>query len=258
MPIIRFRGRVLPPGAYMVHAGPLTLLWPEPDKSGHMKFVVHIVDSVVEVACELATYKVGDSIALPHIRAFELARSVVDCIAFVDGAGLTLVLEQLISPAGVVSSILARNMRLPQHCTAFSKAADAPPEQTLEAMWRLVIREPPLFLALNDLVAAATIPGQVAVNCGRAIEGLRAIMVPLDTNRKAGWAMLQDHLNIERSYREFITNTSTGPRHGDRTDIADDISQRVIERSWVIMNRFLEYRKRGNLPLPTSQFPILS
>jgi hypothetical protein len=203
-------------------------------------------DGYVEVACTVPAYGPGQNIGLPHIRALELARSVVDSVAFVDGVGLTLILEELITPAGVVLQVLAHNPKLPKLCTAFSKAADATPERTLEAMTRLVIREPPLFLALNDLITAATIPGQVAVNCGRAIEGLRVIMVPNDPNRKQGWVALQDNLNVARSYREFITTTSTGPRHGDRTDIPEQTSQEVIERSWVIMNRFLEYRKRGS------------
>ncbi len=258
MPIIRFRGTIIPRRAYRVDAGPLTLLWPEPDQSGHMRFDVRIADSVVEVACTVPTYSSTDSIELPHIRAFELARSLVDCVAFVDGVGLTLILEEVISPAGVVERILAKNSTLPKLCTAFSKSPDAAPDRTLDAMLRLVMREPPLFLALNDLIVAATIPGQVAVNCGKAIEGLRAILVPNDPKRKQGWAALQNNLNITRSYREFITTTSTGPRHGDRTDIPKDTSQEVIERSWTIMNRFLEYRKRGSVPLPISDFPLLT
>jgi hypothetical protein len=257
MPIIRFRGRVIP-YAYKLHAGPLTLLWPEPDKSGHMRFDVKITDSIVEVGCHIPKYDPDDSIELPHVRALELARATVDCLAFVDGIGATLIFEEFISPAGVVLQLLAHNKALPKLCTAFSKDANATPGSTLDSMLRLVIREPALFLALNDLITAVTIPGQVAVNCGRAIEGLRAILVPNDPKRKEGWAALQDSLNITRSYREFITTTSTGPRHGDRTDIPRDTSQEVIERSWVIMNRFLEYRKRGNVPLPISEFPLLS
>jgi hypothetical protein len=223
-----------------------------------MRFDLRIVDSVVEVDCTVPTYDPADSIALPHIRALELARSLVDCLAFVDGIGLTLIFEEVISPAGVVLQLLAHNPALPKLCTAFSKVADTTPERTLEAMLRLVMREPPLFLALNDLIVAATIPGQVAVNCGRAIEGLRKLLVPVDPSRKLGWAALQQNLNIERSYRELITDTSTGPRHGDRTDVPETVAQEVIERSWAIMNRFLEYRKRGNQPLPISEFPLLS
>jgi hypothetical protein len=222
-----------------------------------MRFDVKIVDSVAEVACTVQAYTPHD-IGLPHIRALELARSIVDSIAFVNGVGLTLIFEELIGPDEEIRLILPLNPQLPRLCTAFSAAPDAMPDCTLEAMTRLVIREPSLFLALNDLIVAVTVPGQVAVNCGRAIEGLRKIMVPNDPSRKLGWAALQSNLNVERSYRELITDTSTGPRHGDRADIPDNLSQEVIERSWVIMNRFLEYRKRGNVPLLVSEFPVLS
>ncbi len=84
------------------------------------------------------------------------------------------------------------------------------------------------------------------------------MIVPIDPSRKLGWTKMQDYLNIGRSYREFIMTASTEPRHGDRSDVPAHISQQVVERSWVIMNRFLEYKKRGDKPLPIAEFPLLS
>lgn len=88
------------------------------------------------------------------------------------------------------------------------------------------------------------------------MDGLRNILVPNDPDRKRGWGKLQEVLNIERSYRELIMRTSIPPRHGDRTDIPQDVGQEVLERAWIVMNRFIEYRKRGSEPLPLSKFPF--
>ena len=171
MPTITFRGRVLP-SICVINSAPLTLLWPEPDASGHMQFDVSIRQSIVEVVCHLPIYSPSE-IEVPHIRALELARSIVDSMAFINGVGLTLRFEEVVSPSGETRSILFQNLRLPSLCTAFSSRPDAPPQDNLDAMIRLVIQDASLFVALNELIVAITIPGQVAVNCGRAIEGLR-------------------------------------------------------------------------------------
>jgi transposase-like protein len=39
---------------------------------------------------------------------------------------------------------------------------------------------------------------------------------------------------------DIISDTSTSPRHGDRTPIPRATIEEVLQKSWVIMNRFLE------------------
>jgi hypothetical protein len=110
---------------------------------------------------------------------------------------------------------------------------------------------------MHELIEAITLPGLVAINCGRALDGLRNIILPNDTDRRSGWIKLQDELNLGKGFREFVMKISIPPRHGDRTDIPASVSQDILERSWKIMNRFIEYRRRGNQPLPISEFPPL-
>jgi hypothetical protein len=64
-------------------------------------------------------------------------------------------------------------------------------------------------------------------------------------------------LQIDRSYLEFITDTSTGPRHADPEHIPGSVCHEISVRAWTITNRFFEYLKRGSQPLPLSDFPLL-
>jgi hypothetical protein len=58
-------------------------------------------------------------------------------------------------------------------------------------------------------------------------------------------------LNVTKPYIESITH------HADWSVRNEDEGRKTTERAWVLMNRFLEYRKRGNQPLPLSDFPLL-
>jgi hypothetical protein len=68
---------------------------------------------------------------------------------------------------------------------------------------------------------------------------------------------MRDSLNIDQPYLEFITEHSKGPRHGDVKGSTFSATRETIKRSWIVMNRFLEFRKRGNRPLSLSEFPLL-
>jgi hypothetical protein len=50
----------------------------------------------------------------------------------------------------------------------------------------------------------------------------------------------------------------TGPRHGDPAHIPAITTTEITRRSWKIMNRFFEYKKRDNGPLPLAEFPLLT
>jgi len=71
------------------------------------------------------------------------------------------------------------------------------------------------------------------------------------------WAKMRSALNLTEEYLKYITDLSKGPRHGERTRIEGESTTEITRRSWIIMNRFIEYRKRGNQDLPTSDFPLL-
>lgn len=83
-------------------------------------------------------------------------------------------------------------------------------------------------------------------------------MTPIGQEKKQGWSAMRQNLNIDVGYLSFITDESKGPRHGNRTGIKQTAFREVIRRSWSIMDRFLEYKKRGDKQLPLADFPLLT
>ncbi len=80
-------------------------------------------------------------------------------------------------------------------------------------MYRTMLSDPSVFLAVNDLIASIAVSHHAAINCGRVIETIREAMTPSGADRKRGWeAISQNDFN------------------------------ETINRSWIVMNRFLNTR----------------
>jgi hypothetical protein len=99
-------------------------------------------------------------------------------------------------------------------------------------------------------------PLESYVNCGRALDGISRLISSSDDPKKR-WIELREKLNLSEPYTQLISNLSTAPRHGwtgpvDMTKVAE-----VRVRSWIILNRFLEFRKRQNAALRGPEFPLL-
>ena len=125
-------------------------------------------------------------------------------------------------------------------------------------MYLLVMQEPGLLWALNELLVAITVPEYLEVNCARAIESLRTLLVPDDLGRTKGWPELRKALCVEESYLRSVTDASVAPRHGDKTVPEQAKGREILARAWIIMNRFLEFRKRGSVGLSRTAFPVLT
>lgn len=249
MRTIQFRGWLYPL-SFPVTTGPWRVTWSENPSSPPIRFTIKVVDSKVTVDCEVETFDTSSDQSLIWTRALEVTRAVVDPIAFLEGVGLTVQLEQLVTPDGIILETLTHIKALRGIATAF--------EDDIVAVQMLCLGDPRLHLALNDLIVAIAVPGQITINCARAIEGLRHLMMPEnDPTRKLGWLFMQEELNISRNYREFINKNSTGHRHGEQHLIEGSIVQEALVRSWVIFNRYIEYRKRGGQRLSDPEFPLL-
>jgi len=247
MPTFRIRGEVYPTGI-KVNVPRFDLLWTEGTGQVPIQFLIQIDNSQIDIECVAQIYDPLGDHSTYTTRALELTRAIVDPIAFSQGVGFSVMLNEIVTPAGVVKKIVPKNEKLMALCSAF---------RDFDVAQRLIISEP-LYLAMNDLIVAITLPGQIPLNCGRAIESLRRIMVPVDPDRKLGWPTIRSALNLTQSYVEFITKASSDQRHGCRSGIPSSTAQEILERSWTIMNRFVEYRKRDSTSLPLSDFPLLS
>jgi len=251
-------GRVLPPVIRVTVNHLPAVRWTEASINLVMNFTIRINDSIVDVECDLNDFQPGADISHPFTRALDLARAVIDSYGFGKGYGLTVYLDKVINPDGTESHIFPKMEHLAGYFTAFDidSMGNTGPD-SFDAMLRTVISEPALFMALNDLLVSITIPHHGPVSCGRAVEGLRVLMVPPGVDRRQGWSLMRENLNVSQKYLSFITDNAQPGRHGDRTHIRGPTVQEIIDRSWVLMNRFLEFRKRGNQRLPVAEFPLL-
>jgi hypothetical protein len=257
MPTFRFRGRVLPPFNEFSVVGKITTEWDkliEPTVSLVVSASLSITRGIVEVICESNLSGNENCDGHVHMHANDLARAVVSTYAFGKGLGLSVILETVVKPDGIKYNIQESRPDLQPLVTVLRSRHDGGIE--IAAILPIVLSDPTIFVALNDLVDSITYPQEAPVKCGRAIDAIRYAMAPAN-NRKAGWSAMRENLNVDQKYLEFITAESIGPRHGDVKSTTFDASRETIRRSWIVMNRFLEFKKRGDKRLPASEFTLL-
>jgi hypothetical protein len=143
------------------------------------------------------------------------------------------------------------NPTLPPLCTAFQTN---PPDANLQFVLLEVLKNTSLMAAFRDLAEALEVPGRYRINCARAIETLSQIVSPGERSDRKSWINLRQALNLSTSYLMGITEESKGPRHGSHFERQVLSDGEIQIRAWTVMNRFLEYRKRGAVPLPVSEF----
>jgi hypothetical protein len=128
----------------------------------------------------------------------------------------------------------------------------------IPVMSAMLARDQQLSRPLNDLILAITWPNAAAINCARAIEGLRLHMNPNEgDDRGKSWGIFQENLNMSRAFRASITDLSTKPRHGNTGFIPSEEQEIVIMRSWTIMDRYFHFLAIGRAPLPRNLFAVL-
>ena len=70
------------------------------------------------VAVEMEEYSPRDKVAL-YMRAFDLARTTVEMVAFAKGWAVTIVMSEFVDPEGAVTPIFLANDKLASICTSF-------------------------------------------------------------------------------------------------------------------------------------------
>ena len=250
MPRIVFLGRVLPSGTQIgIHNAP-TIRLPIRNLSYTVDITTEADNSSVRVTCDLPiAFKLEHLINI-YIDVVILVSGMVNLAAFTLGAGVVLCLDRWIDPDGNELEISINDPNLPQYCTSFSG-------DTFQKVLNLLVAEPYMHMGLTDLILGQYFPNHALINCARAVEGIRHMIVGHGTDPKKAWPIMCDLLNIDRSYIQPITENSTKPRHGNVVIVDGVTVQLVSQRSWVIMDRFLHYRLGGNQKLPLVQFPLL-
>lgn len=251
MQSIHFLGRVLPPSARVTVSFTPSIKWEESDIDLVMEFTCRIENSNIDVECRVDEYR-PDHFDEFYRRALDICRAQVDLVAFKMGWGLTVVLEKFINSNGIVSQIIQKDDRLAPLCTAFSL------DHGFDELCVKVIQSVPLFMALRDLISAITLPHVAPVDCARAMDRLKHLVTTPGTNDKQAWRQLRQALQIDEAYLKYITDYSANPRHGKPGHTPGSVTTEVTHRAWIIMNRYFEYLKHGNVVLDQSEFPLLT
>jgi len=250
MAIYRFTGKVLPPH-YKIDLPILPAVHWRNDLGHTTDCIVRIVQSNIEVICD-SNETTEDDYVQVHLRAVDSVRSLLDSFGFVTGIGLSLFLEKVIKPDGIEYNIVHDRLELASLVQGFNATA-----ASISSLYQIVVSDPAIIMAMNDLVACLSLHHHAFVNCGRVIEAIRRLVAPGVPNKQA-WPLMRQKLNIDEDYLAFITDQSAGPRHADREGINREDYKETITRSWIIMNRFIQFRMGGNQPLPIADFPLLT
>lgn len=256
MPIVSFIGRVLPAPVQISFTNIPKPHWEWVEEHIAIDFTILIEKSFVKVDCELDKYK-AEYMPELHRRAFDLARGCVNIAAFGTGYGLYVIFEQFVLPDGAVQQLMFTSPPdLVAECTAFKmNAVTTEEKKVMEQILTLVMGEPALFMLLNDLIQCVSVPHVIPVNCARVIDGLRKLIAPGPP--KTAWPLFRDVMHVDEAYITLMSEYSKDTRHGGNVRIDGSITREILKRTWIVMNRFIEYRKSGNKALPFAKFPLL-
>jgi hypothetical protein len=115
-----------------------------------------------------------------------------------------------------------------------------------------------MSLAFNDLNDSIARPRITSVNCARVIDMVKNRLAPNAKDKKAGWLVVQETLNADEDYLQYISIHSTAPRHGKHTYLSSEETQELLKRTWIIFNRFIHSHIHGLGKLSKDRFPQLS
>jgi hypothetical protein len=217
---------------------------------------IQVKGSAIDVECAMQKYDKSDLTQF-HKIAYDAARAAINVIAFSTGITLAVVFDQLVDDNGTVSAFVIHHPDLGKLCTAYTLELDKT-SAPIGDILGIIMGEPALFLALDDLITSTSLHHLLTVNSARAIEALRHAMALPGMSRNQAWALFRTNLNLDEKYLHLITDHSQSGRHGEGTFVPGTITSEIIKRSWTIMNRFLEFRKGGNHPLSLVNFPLLT
>lgn len=254
-------GRVHPAGVSITIEGLPSQRWHHvEDDDDRASYALTIVESKVRVEVDTTKpYKSEDMWTLSDMtgKALNLARAAVDLFSFNMGWGLSVTLDWFVYPDGGEIILLPQ---LPGSKAFLSETADTAyrvEAGILDWQYEMLNSNPTIALAVNDLVGAVSQPGYAELNCARAVEGLRSAFAPTCLEREATWMNVRETLNVSETYLRSITSVSQAPRHGDRTSMEYSLLSEITNKSWTLMRRFFELKRRNLMRLPLEEFPLL-
>ena len=176
-------------------------------------------------------------------------RVIVDSFGYCTGQAFDVDLE-IVSGPGQSATFSPRINSL------YKQQGDRPlpPEEVL----KLAVKNVSLFRALGNLREAIKHPIDVGMYCYRAIENIRQHFVKTGISTTQSWALLHRALNISRQFintKPSLTIFSEQSRHGETHNISGSDIEKVLHKTWLIMDRFCIYLKNNECALDPGLYP---
>jgi hypothetical protein len=248
--IISFKGRVLPEVRKVSIPHPLKIAVDDPIG---VKGIFHIVifEGIIAVRCEVSNPP-NNCLSLCLVKAYEIIGVPINLLAFSKGWSLSVILDESVENE-IVRPVVLSECSVQKYVTALENADD------FEKITDVLFSKFNLRFAVQDLILSLSAQNYSAIAAARAVEAIRYEIVADQTSDKDAWRIMREKLQIDETFLKFVTGSSKKPRHGDRGATDGQIQMEVTHRAWAIMNRYLEYIKRGESEsLPIESFPILT
>jgi len=256
MPIVRFQGKVLP--AHIL----ISAKYPARKRIGHpqmgdMTIECQVKDSQIEIWCNVQNWQ-HDYLAILNMDVTNVIRSYTDLYSFGSGLGLLAFLETVTFPDGAIEPLTSISEELGSECTAynvFGTSAEETEEQY--RVCTMIANDHELTYAMSDLVLPLLFPTLAPSHCRRVLNSLRKYLYPHPNDRE-GWKFLQKAINVDGSYIRWVRDNAHEPTHGSRSYIDAPTVKEMMKRTWIVMNRVIEFKKRGGVhSLPADEFFML-
>lgn len=163
-----------------------------------------ITNSDVVATCQVSRWE-SDVLSGIVRYVYEWATAQVNLFAFATGRAFTLYLDHAELPDGSQTSIAIENPGLASLATACRTTVTGDNlELELHDAINVVLGEPTLMLALNDLCTSIHAGSTTLADCARAVEGVRTALWEKSgqtaITRNPEWAYMQSQLNLSQAY----------------------------------------------------------
>jgi hypothetical protein len=242
MASVTFTGSVTPPVLLLkIEQGPFT--WTLPPL-GDVVTTFSVEGALVRASCEMAVVS-DETATMARLHILALISGVVDSIAFVQGYGVAVILDRCEMPDGKPGPVGLWDENLKDACSV-----------TNAEIMKLAEKEPEILLHVHDLVQTILRPWDAPLRCARAVEGFRTLMCPFETTANQ-WVFMREKLNLSQGFTELVARPSSEPGYNALKPVKLKDVAEIRLRAWIVADRFLQFRRRGNIDLPQQEFRLL-
>jgi hypothetical protein len=225
--------------------------WVAPELQASFEFALQIRQNKIDVTCRVRRFR-PEYLVHIHKRAYDLCRAAVNLEAFSLGCAWVIVLDRFVNERGVKTPFKVLDPSLPQLCTAYSNT------DGFGDLYSKVIERPTLIKHLSELIRAISVPHDSTLSCARALAGLKELFEHADADEDRALERMRQALRIDAPYLNYVTGVIRAAHNGHDSYVVGEASTESTRRAWTIMNRYFEYLKRGEVPLPEGEFPTLT